>query len=849
MALTLSQIKSRFDTLASANESKKVEVENKIHGGDTYWFIYGAEGKLRMFQATKDLSYLNSYLDHWFAFQDGALASNTFPNPSLPAYTTEREGNNDQFNDNFLTWDNHGDPAWTQGWTNGGEYPLFETHGFQNVPLMLSILYHNPEILEIEHGQSWSGWGTTYQDVYDSVLSFFETNVWDKWDINGSDPRTYSGSGLGINEALMRNEIHISSHASTIALYLWKITGKQKYKDFLDDWNFDTDGHGYNSRNANGFVGNLRNYTYTEGATSYVGFIWDNVWGTTDPTSQTDTDHWKAEFRHISNQLMFSDNWWDANAGGTAPSDFRSRMLETAKWAFENSQNGAANYRPLKTSHSKDGTTSQRSTMIYFGTCEWGRYDETFQSEMEDSSFANTSTSSSQRYRAEIFLGNLAYNRAYLNGDTMYLEFPNGESVETVTWDNTTQSIAEGESVDLSFTLTPSTVLDSTYTLSSSNTSVVSNSGEWVGVGSATLTITMNDTTNGVISDDMAVTSTATSVTSVVVTPSSFDILVAGTVQLNETVLPSNATDKTGSWSTSNASVATVSSSGLVTGVGLGTATITFTTTDGSFIDTSNISVVSEITDSISSLSPLVFYSPTSIDSSATLDGDPVTIWEDISGNNLDATSVGSITLNVSSNRQVEFNGSSYFDIPNDASLNLVGGTDEFTLVLREGDVQSLSSGYLIGKASTGPFTVQYGIAYGGDILNGIYVGNTLSGFTNLPSGPNRLIIAVVTTTTVNVWINGIKVLTDGPVGTSVTNSGQSANIGGRTDGSYLMDSGSQIDLVAIIPSAINDSQRLAIESQYDLSTSTGPLVRVSKLLSSTNQIFYYLLNGVKKLL
>jgi len=55
--------------------------------------------------------------------------------------------------------------------------------------------------------------------------------------------------------------------------------------------------------------------------------------------------------------------------------------------------------------------------------------------------------------------------------------------------------------------------------------------------------------------------------------------------------LPSNATNKTVSWSSGNALVATVDATGLVTGVAAGSATITVTTQDGGKIATSAISV------------------------------------------------------------------------------------------------------------------------------------------------------------------------------------------------------------------------------------------------------------------
>ena len=81
------------------------------------------------------------------------------------------------------------------------------------------------------------------------------------------------------------------------------------------------------------------------------------------------------------------------------------------------------------------------------------------------------------------------------------------------------------------------------------------------------------------------------SVTGVSVAPASATINVGSTQQLTATVIPSNATNKSVNWSSSNASVATVNSSGLVTGVAAGTATITVTTVDGSKTATSSITV------------------------------------------------------------------------------------------------------------------------------------------------------------------------------------------------------------------------------------------------------------------
>ncbi len=70
-------------------------------------------------------------------------------------------------------------------------------------------------------------------------------------------------------------------------------------------------------------------------------------------------------------------------------------------------------------------------------------------------------------------------------------------------------------------------------------------------------------------------------VTGVSINPTSVTIKEDATTTLTATVSPSDATNKGVTWSSSNTGVATVSSSGVVTGVKAGTATITVKTNDG----------------------------------------------------------------------------------------------------------------------------------------------------------------------------------------------------------------------------------------------------------------------------
>jgi len=71
-------------------------------------------------------------------------------------------------------------------------------------------------------------------------------------------------------------------------------------------------------------------------------------------------------------------------------------------------------------------------------------------------------------------------------------------------------------------------------------------------------------------------------VTGVTVAPTSLTLELGANSTLTATVAPSNATDKSVSWSSSDSKIASVSATGVVTAVAEGSATITVTTTDGS---------------------------------------------------------------------------------------------------------------------------------------------------------------------------------------------------------------------------------------------------------------------------
>ena len=152
--------------------------------------------------------------------------------------------------------------------------------------------------------------------------------------------------------------------------------------------------------------------------------------------------------------------------------------------------------------------------------------------------------------------------------------------VTSVTLNQTSASLKVGETVTLTATVKPDDATDKTVTWSTSDASVATVDNGVVTakkVGSATITAKAGDK-----SATCAITVVATPVTSVTLDRTSASLKAGETVTLTATVKPDDATDKTVTWSTSDNSVVTVNSSGLITALSKGNANITATANDGS---------------------------------------------------------------------------------------------------------------------------------------------------------------------------------------------------------------------------------------------------------------------------
>jgi len=155
------------------------------------------------------------------------------------------------------------------------------------------------------------------------------------------------------------------------------------------------------------------------------------------------------------------------------------------------------------------------------------------------------------------------------------------------------------ETETITATVLPTDAKDTSVMWSSSNTSVATVSSDGVvtakSPGQTIITAAANaDKTKVGI---CTVTVNTSSITGVAVTPANLLLKINETGQLTATVSPTNASDKTVTWTSSNTSIATVSSGGLVTARAAGTVMITaVSNVDSTKVGICNVTVAQNVT-------------------------------------------------------------------------------------------------------------------------------------------------------------------------------------------------------------------------------------------------------------
>jgi uncharacterized protein YjdB len=218
----------------------------------------------------------------------------------------------------------------------------------------------------------------------------------------------------------------------------------------------------------------------------------------------------------------------------------------------------------------------------------------------KDSEYAETSTGLNITFNTV----NARYARFYSSGSTAnnwnhYVEieiYGSSSAIHAtaVNLNKTTDSIAIGATDKLTPTFTPAETTNKNVTWVSSDATIasVSPDGTVTGVKAGTATITVK-TEDGGFTKDCVVTVTAPTVhpTSVVLNKTTDSIVIGATDKLTATFTPAETTNKNVTWSSSDATIASVATDGTVTGVKAGTAKITVKTEDGALTAICDVTV------------------------------------------------------------------------------------------------------------------------------------------------------------------------------------------------------------------------------------------------------------------
>ena len=151
----------------------------------------------------------------------------------------------------------------------------------------------------------------------------------------------------------------------------------------------------------------------------------------------------------------------------------------------------------------------------------------------------------------------------------------------SITLDRTSVSIEKGKTLTLKAVVAPDNAYSKSVSWTTTDNNIVTVSDGTVtakGVGTAAITAS---TSNGKTATCIVtVTNPTVAVTGISLNKTSAAINKGSSITLTATITPSDATDKTVTWTTSNSSVATVSN-GTVTAKAVGTTTITAKTSNG----------------------------------------------------------------------------------------------------------------------------------------------------------------------------------------------------------------------------------------------------------------------------
>ena len=189
-----------------------------------------------------------------------------------------------------------------------------------------------------------------------------------------------------------------------------------------------------------------------------------------------------------------------------------------------------------------------------------------------------------------------------INGIEIQNKLTNWSSVASVSILPTSTTIQIGQTLQLIASVSPLTATNKSVFWKSNNTSIatVSSSGLVKGLtaGQVVITLTANDTTNGLKTYTYTVTILSSSSISIlsILLPATLSLNLAQTTTLSVNFIPVNTTNKSIAWTSSNSSIVSVNTNGVVTGIANGIAIITATSVDGGKKASTTVTVQTPVT-------------------------------------------------------------------------------------------------------------------------------------------------------------------------------------------------------------------------------------------------------------
>ena len=165
---------------------------------------------------------------------------------------------------------------------------------------------------------------------------------------------------------------------------------------------------------------------------------------------------------------------------------------------------------------------------------------------------------------------------------------------------NSDYKVSVGKTIDLNVDLSKykECYNNLTYTSTNSDVATVSKEGVVTALKEGVTTIEVSNGTKTISTNVEVVSSSDTVlVTDVKVDRTSISLEEGKTSEIKVDVLPSNATNKSVDWKSSNEKVAVVSSKGVVESIGVGNAVVTVTTQDGNKSASVNVTVTKKVED------------------------------------------------------------------------------------------------------------------------------------------------------------------------------------------------------------------------------------------------------------